>query len=112
MFSILFVIVWVALVLAIESRLRKRKVYPPNATPFTDVLIAKREVEAAPTRLQGIQIPTRYLAGLVDSRCYYCKSGIAGGQPTWVLDDESGEERHMCGRCRDSLIVDKRRRVS
>lgn len=83
---------------------------PPNIQEWFPP--AKREVETPTMRLrqEPIQIPTRYQTGLVDSRRYYCKAGIAPNQPVWMLAHESGEVRHMCGSCRDSLIVDRRRR--
>jgi hypothetical protein len=84
--------------------------HPPKAQQIQTSFSVQREVETPLTRLREkpTPIPTRYQTGLIDSRCYYCKAGIAHNQPVWMADHESGEERHMCGSCRDSLIVEKR----
>ena len=86
---------------------------PPRSAPNVhDWFPPELEVETTLTRLRRdpMPIPTRYRTGLIDSRCHYCQSGIAVSQPVWINTDEIGEERHMCGSCRDSLIVDRRRK--
>ena len=86
--------------------------HPPKSTLYTQQYSHPRDLENPETRLRQTQIPTQYLSALGDWRCFLCKSGIGRGQPGWLYNDEIGERRYMCGRCRDLLIVAKRDRVA
>jgi hypothetical protein len=81
---------------------------PPKAISRYPEPFAHREVETTLTRLRRAQIPTKYRTDLAGSRCHYCKAGI---QAAWVYTNESGEAHHMCESCRDTLIVDRRRKT-
>src|SRR2546427_2158033 len=86
--------------------------HQPKERPHPQESFTPREIETPLTRLRQAQVPTKYQTGLIDSRCFYSKTGIEGDQPAWLHADENGDNRHMCGRCRDSLIVEKRRKSS
>jgi hypothetical protein len=70
--------------------------------------LTNNEVETTSTRLRKAQVPNVQITAPSDSRCYFCKNGIAN-RVAWVQVDGNGEMDLMCEVCRDSLIIAKRK---